>query len=189
MLYKTIKIDLREDDQVVYDSGYIGEVNHRKLEVYPPPDLTDAGYFMLAFDVAGETLRPPVSEAGNRIRASLAPPVTGLERVGMTLEGYRADGTIIGKSRMVILRFFPSANGPAGDFGGIPGPPGPPGEGVEAHAALTVFGPEGVHGIRYHNDTLQVFDGEQWIDVSVGTSAQALFDGTYLFDGTIDFNN
>lgn len=118
MLSRIIKIDLRTDDTTVRNAGYIGEVNHRKIEVFPPADLMDADYFALAFDIAGEVYRPPVTEAGNRVQVSLAPPVTSQELMGMTLEGYRADGTILGKSLKVTLRFLPSADGPPGDFGG-----------------------------------------------------------------------
>jgi len=131
MIGKTIKVDLRACETTGVTAGYIGEINHRKLEVYPPDDLKSADYFMIAFEINGETCRTPVTMIGNtRVQVSLAPPVTSQSLVGMTLEGYREDRTILGKSRMISLRFLPSASGEPGDFTGPPGPPGvgvPPG--------------------------------------------------------------
>jgi hypothetical protein len=40
---------------------------------------------------------------------------------------------------------------------------------IDDHKAETVVGETGVHGIRYYEETLQVKDGDSWVDVGGGT--------------------
>jgi hypothetical protein len=110
MKAQTIRIDLR-DEQRRYDCGYIGEINHRALSIAPPANLSRAAYYMLAFGLNSGVFRPPIQYEGPPVVASLAPPVTSQSEVNMTLEAYNADGTILGKGRMVILWFKAAVRG------------------------------------------------------------------------------
>ena len=117
----TTRIDLRTD-QVSYPSvGYIGENNKRQLKIIPPKDLAGADYFMLAFELTGGVFRPPLHFAPP-ISVLLGKQTTSQAQVPMTLEAYLEDGTVLGKSHMVILHFEPAVTGEAWN---LPGPPGP----------------------------------------------------------------
>ena len=117
----TIKIDLRKD-RVGYDAGFIGETNHRRLDIRPPEDLRASAYFQAAFEINGAVCRPPVTTAGARVQVDLAPPVTSQALTRMTLEGYREDGTILGKAHAIELYFLDAVQGEPG--APAPCPPG-----------------------------------------------------------------
>jgi hypothetical protein len=113
MCSKKIKIDLRTD-QDGYVAGYIGEINQRALEIIPPADLRGSACFVPAFDLPSGVFRPPVQyPPGRTVCVTLEPPVTAQPSVVMTLEGYRQDGAILGKSHTVKLLFADAVTGPA----------------------------------------------------------------------------
>ena len=41
---------------------------------------------------------------------------------------------------------------------------------IDTHAGLSIYGENGVHGFRYYNDTLQVYntETEEWVDIETG---------------------
>ena len=97
-MQKITKIDLNSE-QISYPAvGYQGEANKRQLRIIPPRDLDAAAYFLLAFDLAGGVFRPSVKLVPP-INVKLSPPVTNQRQVQMTLEGFAADGTVLGSPR------------------------------------------------------------------------------------------
>lgn len=123
---KTIKIDLRTEEQVNFPAGFVGENNHRSILVVPPIDLEKVSYYMLSFEIRGGVFRPEI-EFVKPIKMLLPEQITSAPRVGLTLEGYNTDGTILGKSRQVWLTFRESSRGESLSFVGPPGPGVPPG--------------------------------------------------------------
>jgi len=120
-MQRTTKIDLRTDQAAYPSVGYIGENNKRTLQIIPPNDLKGADYFMLAFNLDGGVFRPPLHLVPP-IAVALGVQVTAQAQVPMTLEAYLNDGTVLGKSHMVILHFDPAVTGEAWDLTGPPGP-------------------------------------------------------------------
>lgn len=59
---------------------------------------------------------------------------------------------------------------------------------LEEHPAQTVAGETGVHGLRYWDGKLQVYDGADWIDIGAGAPpGPASWDGTHNWDGNINY--
>jgi hypothetical protein len=53
------------------------------------------------------------------------------------------------------------------------------------HPSETIYSPEGVHGIRFHEGRLQGNDGSGWVDIGGSPATRRLLDGTWPLDGSI----
>lgn len=97
------------------DAGIIGEHNIQELVITPPAHLMDVDHYRVAFKV-GDAPHHTEPLTGDTLTVALWQELTSASSASMTLVGYAADNSYIGKSDMVFLTF-----GAAVDVDGEPG--------------------------------------------------------------------
>lgn len=110
---RTIELNLNVEPPLIY-AGYMGEHNATVLHITPPTMLSDSDYFRAAFDLSGIVI---YSEqlTGDTLTVILWKQLTQQKQISMTLEGYKDDGSDIGKSQLVTLMFREAVFGTDGE--------------------------------------------------------------------------
>ena len=98
----------------------------------------------------------PANPAGNYVQIAL--PITVLEAIM---------NQITGQSLAEMLELTPE-----GTFGFV--------EGLKNHTEEAVASENGIHGMRYWDDMLQIWDGAEWVDVATGDPQPST--GTFSVD-------
>lgn len=120
-----IEINFNEEQPVI-NAGVIGEHNVQPLKITPPTYLLDADYFRAAFEVNNSTIYSDrigeETESAERfpIALTLWQQLTSVSQIACAIEGYKNDGTYIGKSKSIYLSFDTSTEGTADDVDSEP---------------------------------------------------------------------
>jgi len=104
---RTIRIDLTQPPSRAVDAGVKGEQNAAVLHLIPPAEVSsEAAYYRIAFEWnAGVVLTDALALTDGEVVYTLSTPLTNQNPLPFTLEGYRADGSYVGKSSLVSLAF------------------------------------------------------------------------------------